>query len=116
MAFECVTTGNLVNFVLRFDKGLQGTLRFESNNTTVEIDLAALTRDPHVLFEAPLDQLAEAFVCHEESLPRYLEARFDLDIAHRAQLPYFLRVTQLDEGKAWTSPFYLVAHSPLTRG
>lgn len=105
--FGCVTTGNLVNLQLRLEHGLTGTLRFESDQTTFELDLATVGANPTRLFEAPLDQRVEAYACNASQLPKSIETTFDVDVDHGEERPYFLRVTQLDEGKAWTSPFYV---------
>ncbi len=107
LGFSCVTTGNLVNLELAFRDGLLGRLEFVSNVTDLEFELDSLGRQPTTLFEAPLDQRVEALVLERKSLPLELETAFELEIDHIEEMPYFLRVTQLDEGRAWTSPFYV---------
>ena len=107
LSFRCVTTGNLVNLEMRFEHGLQGTLHFESEQTTFTLDLTDLSAEPEVLFEAPLDRRVEAVAVDALALPREVEARFSFAVDHDDEVPYFLRITQLDEGKAWTSPFYV---------
>jgi hypothetical protein len=107
LGFSCVTTGNLVNLELAFRDGLTGRLAFASNVTHFERELDALDREPTTLFDAPLDQRVEALVLARESLPLELETEFEVEIDHTEEAPYFLRITQLDEGKAWTSPFFV---------
>ena len=106
-SFRCVTTGNLVNLVLAPDGGMRGSLAFRSNVTDLDLDLSTLVREPRTLFAAPLDRRVEALALHRASLPLALDTAFSLAVDHREELPYFLRITQLDEGRAWTSPFYI---------
>jgi hypothetical protein len=107
--FACATTGNLVNFALALEQGLQGTLHFESNRTSFDLDLAQIGRGPTRMFEAPLDQLVEVCGYQRAGLPMRLEHEFSLEIEHAQEVPYFIKVTQVDEGKAWTSPFFVRA-------
>jgi hypothetical protein len=109
LAFRCVTTGNLVSLALTPRDGLRGNLAFRSNVADLDLDLATLSRTPTTLFEAPLDRRIEALALRRDSLPLEAEATFSLTIDHDDALPYFLRITQLDEGRAWTSPFYVSA-------
>jgi hypothetical protein len=109
LAFRCVTTGNLVNLALTPRDGLLGGLALRSSVADVDLDLAALGPTPTTLFEAPLDRRIEALALRRDSLPLEAEAEFSLAIDHDEALPYFLRITQLDEGRAWTSPFYVSA-------
>lgn len=115
--FACVTTGNLVNLLLELEEGAQGTLRFDTDVTSFALDLASLDPasldgyvvDPgaRTMFEAPLDQRVEVAGLRPGSLSHVLDATFEVDAEPGLEVPYYLRVTQLDEGKAWTSPFYL---------
>ncbi len=107
VTFHCVTTGNLVNLLLKFSRGLKGRLSFESNVTDTELELEHLGNEVTGLFTAPLDQRVEAAALHQASLPLDVKTTFALNVDHLEQRPYFLRVTQLDEGRAWTSPFYI---------
>ncbi len=109
LSFRCVTTGNLVNLVLSLERGLEGRLAFRSNVADIDLELATLGREPRTLFAAPLDRRIEALALHRDSLPLEATTTFSWAVDHPEERPYFLRVTQLDEGKAWTSPFYLAA-------
>jgi hypothetical protein len=107
IGFSCVTTGNLVNIAVRLRDGAAGRLLFESSNASCELDLGSLGRAPVRLYEAPLDQRVEALGIRREALGRHVATTFAADVDHRDERPYFLRVTQVDEGRAWTSPFYV---------
>ncbi|MEX2534574.1 MAG: DUF3604 domain-containing protein [Trueperaceae bacterium] len=107
--FRCATTGNLLNIELAFENGLVGMVRFDSNRTSFDLDLSQVTREPTTIFEAQLDQLVEVSAYRRSELPHYVEHKFDLEFDHSHEEPYFVRVTQVDEGKAWTSPFYVKA-------
>ena len=107
MRFRCVTTGNLVNLLLKFSRGLKGHLSFKSDVTDIELELERLDNKVNRLFTAPLDQRVEATALHRASLPLDVKTTFTLNVDHLEQRPYFLRITQLDEGRAWASPFYI---------
>jgi hypothetical protein len=105
--FKCVTTGNLVNLVIKFEQGLQGILHFGGIVTNFSISLENLRQEPQLLYTEPLDQRVEVLACCQASLSPVAETSFSFSVDHDQAVPYFLRVTQLDEGKAWTSPFYV---------
>lgn len=107
VAFHCVTTGNVVNLALSLRRGMTGRVRFQAGDASVAIDVADVGRHPLRLHEAPLDQRVEVFAVNRGSLPILTNSIFEVDVEHADEQPYFLRVTQLDEGKAWTSPFYV---------
>ncbi|MFO7544121.1 MAG: DUF3604 domain-containing protein [Trueperaceae bacterium] len=107
VAFHCVTTGNVVNLALSLKSGMTGVIRFEAGDASFDIDLADVGRDPLRLHEAPLDQRVEVFAVDRKSLSVSTSSLFEIDVDHEDEQPYFVRVTQLDEGKAWTSPFYV---------
>ena len=105
--FDCVTTGNLVNIVTRLEGGLHGRIRFRTGDVDVAFALDDLDHEARSFYEAPLDQRVEAMACRQDALPREVRTSFSLEVDHDEEVPYFLRVTQIDEAKAWTSPFYV---------
>ena len=107
--FACVTTGNLVNVTLKLEHASEGRLTFDTSNASCALDLAEVRRDPTRHHEAPLDQRIEVLGVREGALPRSVVTSFTVDVDHGDEHPYFLRVTQIDEGRAWTSPFYVRA-------
>lgn len=107
LGVHCVTTGNLVNVAMSLKGGMVGEVRFDVGDAVASAPLGEIGRNPRRLHEAPLDQRVEVFAVHLASLPTYVNASFDIDVDHDDEQPYFVRVTQLDEGRAWTSPFYV---------
>ncbi len=105
--FVCNTSGNSMNMVLDFEYGLQGEIGFESNVCEFKINLKDLTGEPQNFYQAKIDQFAEAFLIGCENPSTILNTEFSLDFQGDQEIPYFLRILQLDEGKAWTSPWYV---------
>ena len=107
VGFYFISSGNSLNFCLKLKEGRSGTLHFASAPYSFSLPLAELTAQPRRLFEAPIDQFLEVFALPLESLPRQVELNFTAPPPATPQVPYFVRVRQLDEAKAWTSPFYV---------
>jgi len=107
--FDFITTGHSVNFCVRLEAPARGRLTFASGPVNFELDLAELGRTPRRFYERPIDQFLEVFACPIEGLPQSLAFRFTAPAPAKPDTPYFVRVRQLDEAKAWTSPFYVSA-------
>ncbi len=105
--FICSTSGNSMNLILDLNEGLVGEISFESNVCGFKIDVSELTRDPKTFFQSEVDRFAEAFLISADNLSNELSAEFTFDFKGNQDTPYFIRVLQLDEGKAWTSPWYV---------
>lgn len=107
--FYFISSGNSLNFCLKLKDGRNGTLHFESGPHSFSLPLAELTAEPRQLYEAPIDQFLEVFALPLARLPREMEVNFTAPPPEAEQVPYFIRVRQLDEAKAWTSPFYVTS-------
>ncbi|MCH7479620.1 MAG: hypothetical protein IIA14_16155 [SAR324 cluster bacterium] len=73
------------------------------------LPLAELGPTPKKMFSARIDQFVEVSACPIERLPLELDFDFRAPAPEKPATPYFIRVLQLDEAKAWTSPFYVSA-------
>ncbi|MCP4404105.1 MAG: DUF3604 domain-containing protein [bacterium] len=105
--FVCNTSGNSMNLVLDLEHGLQGDIGFESNVCELKINVQELTEKPQNFFQAKIDRFVEASSIGSENPSLTLNTEFSLDFRGDRETPYFLRILQLDEGKAWTSPWYV---------
>lgn len=105
--FYFISSGNSLNFCLKLKDGRAGTLHFESGPHSFSMPLADLTPEPKQLYEAPIDQFLEVMALPLVALPREMAVNFTAPPPDKPQTPYFIRVRQLDEAKAWTSPFYV---------
>ena len=107
LGFNFITSGNSLNFCIKVKEPASGTLHFESRPCTFSLPLAEITRNARTMFEAPIDQFLEVFTVCLEKLPSAMSFNFSAQPPDAPQVPYFIRVRQLDEAKAWTSPFYV---------
>ncbi len=109
LGFYFISSGNSLNICLNLKEPGRGTLHFESGPCSFSLPVAELTPTPRRMYEAPIDQFCEVFAAELEGLPREMELDFKAPPPGTPQVPYFVRVRQLDEAKAWTSPFYVTA-------
>lgn len=105
--FDLISTGHSLNFCLRLETPGRGRLVLKGQPVEFAIEVADLAWTPRRLYEKPIDQFLEVFTCPVESLPLSLPFRFTVAPPDEPATPYFVRVRQLDEAKAWTSPFYV---------
>ncbi len=105
--WKSVTSGDEDGLILEFDKEPEGKLHFDSEQTT---------------FSLPLDQVGDGVHCVEvggeelrveiEFMPLGVTAkRADFAWSDSNPLPgcqpYYVRLTQVDGARAWSSPFYI---------
>ncbi len=107
LRFDFISTGNSLNLCLQVGEPGRGRLRFESTAARFEIDLAKVEIQPKRMFEAPIDQFLEISLCPYAELPMSMSFSFTAPPPSLPETPYFIRVRQIDEAKAWTSPFYV---------
>ncbi|MCZ6729446.1 MAG: DUF3604 domain-containing protein [SAR324 cluster bacterium] len=107
VGFYFISSGNSLNFCLKPTAQREGILHFESGPCSFSIPLADLTTAPRRFYEAPIDQFCEVFAAPLEGLPWQMEFNFSAPPPDQPQVPYFVRVRQLNEAKAWSSPFYV---------
>ncbi len=105
--FICNTSGNSMNMILDFEENLTGEIVFESNVCKCNINLADLTKEPQNFYQAEIDQFLEIFLISDEKSDSTINTKFSLNFDGERETPYFIRVLQLDESKAWTSPWYV---------
>ena len=107
VAWRSVTSGDVDGLVLSLEASSGATLAFRSEITSFDLPLAQLDAGPHVV-EAGGEELQVKV----EYLPLGMQSRScDFEFADEAPLPgchpYYVRLTQVDGARAWTSPFYI---------
>jgi hypothetical protein len=107
LTWKAVTTGNFGGIDLWLAKGNAGTVSFETPHCRGEREIAVLGVEPHVFSAGGLDRA----VMLMRLPPIMTETR--MRIARRIAIPkgrdtrLFIRVTQEDGHRAWSSPMYL---------
>ncbi|MEE2657199.1 MAG: DUF3604 domain-containing protein [Candidatus Latescibacterota bacterium] len=112
VAWQSVTSGDEDGLILTLAGSPSGRLSFRSKITDFDIDLEQLQREAYVH-----DAGGVGLQVRVEYLPVGLqsrECRFQVvdespvDGTH----PYYVRLTQADGARAWSSPFYVTRKSP----
>ena len=107
VAWRSVTSGDEDGLLLDLDAGPEASLRFESEIAFFEVRLGEVLESPRV-HEAG----GEGLRVRVERAPvgGGRSCRFDYTEpvpASGGPHPYYVRVTQIDGARAWTSPFYV---------
>ena len=109
LAWTSVTTGNLAGLDIWLDEARRGTLHFETNVISGEVDLASLADDAVVFDGGGLGRQVSIYRLPEADWSRSLMLEHEVRFSGRTDLPVYLRVTQADGHQAWSSPIYLIA-------
>jgi hypothetical protein len=108
LAWSSVTTGNLAGIDLWLDDR-SGTLTIETNVVSGQVDLAALRDDTVVFDGGGLDRKISVYRLPETDWSRRFTCEHSVTRTGTADLPVYVRVTQMDGHQAWSSPIYLIA-------
>ncbi|HEX6611618.1 MAG TPA: DUF3604 domain-containing protein, partial [Hyphomicrobiaceae bacterium] len=109
LAWSSVTTGNLAGIDLWLDDARSGILDIETNVVSGRVDLAAL-RDDTVAFDGGgLGRRLSVYRLPETDWSRRFTCEHTVARTGTADLPVYVRVTQIDGHQAWSSPIYLIA-------
>lgn len=107
LSWRSVTTGNMAGIDLELAQPANGRISVETDIIKATVDLAALGEDPACFEAGGLDRRLCAFWLPEQYAPSH--AAFSHMVSHESgDLPVYVRVTQEDCHRAWSSPIYLV--------
>ena len=107
LEWKAVTTGNFGAIDIWLKNGIEGHIAFETRHAHGRRAIAALGYERHVFSAGGLDRAIKLFRLPE----RMTETRFNLKRRMRLRgsgdTRLFVRVTQEDGHRAWSSPIYL---------
>lgn len=109
LTWSSVTTGNLAGIDLWLDDARSGMLDIETNVVSGRVDLAALGDDTAVFDGGGLDRRLSVYRLPETDWNRRFTCEHAVARTGTADLPVYVRVTQMDGHQAWSSPIYLIA-------
>jgi Protein of unknown function (DUF3604) len=108
LAWTSVTTGNLAGIDLWLEDARAGRLRIETNVVSGEVDLGRLA-DGTVAFDGGgLGRKLSVYRLPEADWSQRLGLEHRVAFKGGADLPVYVRVTQVDGHQAWSSPIYLI--------
>ena len=112
LSWTSVTAGNEVGALLRLQSGAQGIGRFSSAPCDFTFHLAQVARSPLVFDAGGVNRRVSIAPAPSEAAPRRLTQSFTDSQPHVGTFPYWVRVTQCDRAKAWSSPVYVTRVEP----
>lgn len=108
LAWTSVTTGNLAGIDLWLDDPHVGQLRIDTNIVSGEIKLNQLAGDTITFAGGGLDRILSIYRLPDADWSRQINFRHQVRFGGGADLPIYVRVTQVDGHQAWSSPIYLI--------
>lgn len=109
--WKSVTTGNLVGLDLVLERPDLGRLSVATNHATLEIDLCDILEKPVVQNAGGLSKTLSAFRIAENGGPLAFKATCHVSVGE-TETPVYVRVTQEDCNRAWSSPIYALGATP----
>lgn len=109
LSWSSVTTGNLAGIDLWLDDAQSGMLDIETNVVSGHVELAALHHDIVAFDGGGLDRKLSVYRLPETDWSRRYTCEHTVTRTGTADLPVYVRVTQMDGHQAWSSPIYLIA-------
>ena len=108
LSWEALTTGNLGGFDIRLRDGLAGRLSFSTPLVQFDIPVADIQADD-LLFDKSdrLPRFVRVFRLPDTLSATHHAFSVPIDLSQSGDNPIYLRMTQEDGTRAWTSPIYV---------
>jgi hypothetical protein len=107
LAWKAVTTGNFGGIDLWLAKGGAGTISFETPHCRGEREIGALGVEPHVFSAGGLDRAVMLMRLPATMSETRMRLTRRIAVPKGRDTRLFVRVTQEDGHRAWSSPMYL---------
>ncbi len=106
-AWKSVTTGNFGGIDIWLKQGASGRISFETLHARGARDIAALGLEPHIFSAGGLERAVKLYRLPEQMSVTRLQTKRSLTLREAGDTRLFVRVTQVDGHRAWSSPIYL---------
>ncbi len=107
LSWKAVTTGNTCGIDLWLEEEKRGDIEIETNHVSMRLPIADIGIEDSVFEAGGLDRLLKLYRLPNLPQEHRLEHRMSVRVADNGDSPVFVRVTQIDGHKAWSSPIYL---------
>jgi hypothetical protein len=107
LTFASVTAGNHMGVHLDPEGDASTVCRFESGPVTFEFNLDQVRQTPMTVAAGGLDRMVRVGPVPDVDASRRAELACRDTRAHVGDCPYWVRVTQVDQHRAWSSPVYV---------
>lgn len=105
--FDTVTAGNRMGMRLEIEGGPETCCRFESGPASFGFSLSQVGEQPMTVEAGGASRHVIAGPAPDPELPKRVELSFRDTRAVSGLCPYWVRVTQVDQHRAWSSPIYV---------
>ncbi len=105
--FDTVTAGNRMGMCLKIEGGPSTSCRFESGHATFDFALSRVREQPMRVDAGGASRHVIAGPAPDPELASCVELSFRDTRAVSGLCPYWVRVTQVDQHRAWSSPIYV---------
>jgi hypothetical protein len=106
-SWKAVTTGNFGGFDLWLGDRQTGRISIKTHHRQADLDIADIGYEEHVLEAGGLDRALKIYRLPEQLSQRHMIHRVPVRINAEGDTRLFVRVTQIDGHRAWSSPIYL---------
>jgi hypothetical protein len=108
ITWQAVTTGNWCGIDLWLGEADAGELRIETRHVSAALGIADIGIDDVVFDGGGLERLVKVYRLPDAPRDRRMRHSLEVPVRAAGDTPVFVRVTQLDGHKAWSSPVYLI--------
>ena len=105
--FDTVTAGNRMGMCLEIEGRPSTSCRFESDHAAFDFALSQVREQPMTVEAGGASRHVIAGPAPDPELPPRVELSFRDTRAIAGLCPYWVRVTQVDQHRAWSSPIYV---------
>lgn len=107
LAWKAVTTGNWGAIDIWLKHGLEGRISFETRHVRGQRPIASLGFERHIFSAGGLDRAVKLYRLPEHMTQTRLDVVRRVPLRERGDTRLYVRVTQEDGHRAWSSPIYL---------
>ena len=107
LAWKAVTTGNFGGLDIWLGNGLGGRLSFETRHARGSRAIASLGIEEHIFSAGGLDRAVKLYLLPEFMTETKMRIERRIPLREDGDTRLFVRVTQEDGHRAWSSPIYL---------
>ncbi|HUS96180.1 MAG TPA: DUF3604 domain-containing protein [Hyphomicrobiaceae bacterium] len=107
VSWKAVTTGNFGGLDLRLSDAGQGRLKVKTKHVAAELDIASIGIEDTRFDGGGLERAIRVYRLPNEVEKRHMRHAMSVTVAGEGDTCLFVRVTQLDGHRAWSSPIYL---------
>lgn len=108
VSWKAVTTGNFCGIDLWLDDAKSGSITIETPHASPTIDIGAAGLQETVFEAGGLDRKIRVYRLPDTPSQTRLQHSMNVALNPSGDTPLFVRVTQVDGHRAWSSPIYLV--------